>query len=306
MLKLQEPHLLLGYFYAFFGTLLFSLKSIFIKLAFAEGLESDSVLLLRMAISLPIYLAIVVYLIWRQKAPLEESKNHYGMILFLGFIGYFLSSWLNLKGLEHISVSLERLTIFTYPIFVAIFGALFFKTPITRKIIFALCLTYSGLWSVFSQEVGGHGGNVPYGTMMVALSAFSFSMYVLFGKNVIKSLGSLWFTSLAMSVSSIVAIVYFSATLDVSALVITDEAWLWVILLAFLSTVIPSFMMNEAIHKIGPAQASIMGTLGPFFTIGLAVYILDEIFTRYHALGFILVMVGVLSLTIKKQSKATK
>ena len=65
MFTLHEPHLLLGYFYAFLGTLLFSLKSIFIKLAFVEGLDTDSVLLLRMAISLPIYLIMVVYLVWQ-------------------------------------------------------------------------------------------------------------------------------------------------------------------------------------------------------------------------------------------------
>ncbi len=306
MFKLHEPRLLLGYFYAFFGTLLFSLKSIFIKLAFVEGLNADSVLLLRMLIALPIYLAIVGYLFWRNKAPEMKTKKNYAMIIFLGFIGYFLSSWFNLKGLEHISVSLERLTIFTYPIFVAILGAIFFKTPITRKIIIALCLTYSGLWAVFSQEVGGHAGNVPFGTAMVALSAFSFSLYVLFSKNVIKRLGSLWFTSLAMSASSIIAIIFFVSTIDIFAIQISPKAWLWVSLLAFFSTVIPSFMMSEAINKIGPAQASIMGTLGPFFTIGLAVYILNEAFTVYHFIGFVLVMAGVLSLTLKRQSTATK
>lgn len=304
MFKLQDPHLLIGYFYAVLGTLLFALKSIFIKLAFIEGLTTDSVLLLRMAIALPIYLMIVVFLIKRHKAPLKESKQHYWMILFLGFIGYFLSSWFNLKGLEHISVSLERLTLFTYPIFVTIWGAVFFKSPITKKVIIALCLSFLGLWLVFHQELGTHSGDVSYGTAMVVLSAFSFSFYILFSKNIIKHLGSLWFTSLAMSVSSIVAIVYFVLTLDLSALHITDKAWLWVSLLAIFSTVIPSFLMSEAVHLIGPAHASITGTLGPFFSIALAVSILNEMFTVNHAIGFILVMMGISILTLKKAKQS--
>ena len=59
MLKFEQPKLLVGFFFAFLGTALFALKSIFIKLAYEQGLNTDSVLMLRMAIALPIYLAIM-------------------------------------------------------------------------------------------------------------------------------------------------------------------------------------------------------------------------------------------------------
>jgi hypothetical protein len=36
-----------------------------------------------------------------------------------------LASLLDLKGLETISAGLERLTLFTYPIFIAILGAIY-------------------------------------------------------------------------------------------------------------------------------------------------------------------------------------
>jgi drug/metabolite transporter (DMT)-like permease len=42
---------------------------------------------------------------------------------------------LDLKGLETISAGLERLTLFTYPIFTAILGAIFFSTPLTKRIV---------------------------------------------------------------------------------------------------------------------------------------------------------------------------
>jgi drug/metabolite transporter (DMT)-like permease len=57
---------LLGLLLAFLGTFLFALKSIFIKLAYLEGLNSDVVLMLRMAIALPIYLGILGYLFWKK------------------------------------------------------------------------------------------------------------------------------------------------------------------------------------------------------------------------------------------------
>lgn len=291
----------IGFILAIVGTALFSLKSIFIKLAYAEGLDSDSVLMVRMAIALPIYLLILAWLMRNKPRP-ETLSSRLLKITFLGFIGYYLSSWLDLKGLEMISAQLERLTLFTYPIMVAILGAIFFKTPITRKILIALVITYGGLWIVFAQELSLSGEQVPLGTLLVFLAALSFSFYVLFGKQVIHEVGSLWFTSIAMAISSFFVLIHFGVTSDFSTLTITPLAWLWLLLLAIFSTVIPSFMISEAIHKIGPAQTGIIGILGPIVTMGLAIYILDEAFTIWHLLGMCLVIFGVAILTIQKNT----
>lgn len=286
----------IGFFLAIFGTALFSIKSIFIKLAYAEGLDTDSVLMLRMAIALPVYLLMMVWLLGVNKSvPLLSGKLL--KITFLGFIGYYLSSWLDLKGLEMISAQLERLTLFTYPIMVALLGALFFKTPLTRKIILALVITYGGLLVTFYQELEFSGTNTSLGTLLVFLAALSFSFYVLFGKKLIHQVGSLWFTSLAMAISSAFVLVHYLLLNDISNLDVSAMAWLWLFLLAIVSTVIPSFMISEAIAKIGPAQTGIIGTLGPLVTIVLAVWILNEPFTIWHAFGLILVIGGVTILT---------
>lgn len=55
---------LFGFLLAFLGTTFFALKSIFIKLAYLEGLDADSVLMLRMFISLSIYVFIIAYLLY--------------------------------------------------------------------------------------------------------------------------------------------------------------------------------------------------------------------------------------------------
>jgi len=292
----------IGLLLAIIGTGLFSLKSIFIKLAYAEGLNTDSVLMLRMAIALPIYLAILFWLTQNRDVP-DNLSQKWLKIAFLGFIGYYLSSWFDLKGLEMISAQLERLTLFTYPIMVAILGAIFFKTPLTRKIILSLFITYLGLWIVFYKELSLTGENVPLGTLLVALAALSFSFYVLFGKQEIQKMGSVWFTGLAMSISSVFVLIHFAIFNDYSDLSVSSMAWLWLILLAIFSTVIPSFMISEAIHRIGPAQTGIIGTLGPIITMGLAIWILNEPFTIWHAVGMVFVIGGVSLLSYKDRKK---
>ncbi|RDH82916.1 MAG: EamA/RhaT family transporter [endosymbiont of Galathealinum brachiosum] len=282
-----------GFLLAIIGTALFSLKSIFIKLSYMQGLNADSVLMLRMAIALPIYAGILIWLYSKQESVPESLHKNIYKIIFLGFIGYFLSSWLDLKGLEYISAQLERLTLFSYPVLVAVLGSVFFKTPLTKNIVLALIITYAGVWVVFNQELTLSGENVEYGTLLVFLAALNFSIYVLMGKKVIHEVGSLWFTSIAMIVSSVFVLLYYAAFFNYSSLVVTAMAWFWLILLAIFSTVIPSFMIAEAIAKIGPAQTGVIGTLGPMITIVLAVVFLNESFTVSHAIGICLVIGGV-------------
>lgn len=294
----------IGFLLAIVGTALFSLKSIFIKLAYAQGLNTDDVLMLRMAIALPVYVAIMLWLRRQQEAPIVQGK--WLQIAFLGFIGYYLSSWLDLKGLEMISAQLERLTLFTYPIWVALLGALFFKTPLTRKILLSLVITYSGLWVAFYQELSFSGEQTLLGTLLVFLAALSFSFYVLFGKKLIHRVGSLWFTSLAMTISSLFVLIHYAFLADFSALQVSQQAWLWLALLAVFSTVIPSFMISEAIARIGPAQTGIIGSLGPMVTIVLAVWILQEPFGIWHAIGLGLVIGGVTFLTYSPSKPSTR
>ncbi len=285
MLNLQNKSFRIGVFLATAGTGLFALKSIFIKLAYAEGLNADSVLMLRMAISLPIYLAIIFWL--SKNKPIAKRKIYQNLpiIVLLGFIGYFLSSWLDLKGLEYITAQLERLTLFTYPIWVAVLGAIFFKTPLTLKVVLSILISYFGLWIVFNEELQFSGEQTVWGTLFVMFAALSFSIYVLVSKKIIGEITSLWFTSLAMSISSVFVLIYYFIFFDISAIDISAEAWLWVFLLAIISTVLPSFMIAEAIHKIGGAQTSVVGMLGPVFTIAIAAWILDEPFGISHLIG---------------------
>jgi len=293
----------LGIFLALIGTLLFSLKSIFIKYAYAQGLNADSVLVLRMLISVPFYLFILLYLL-KKREKLVAPALSYPLLLqifALGFLGYYLSSLLDLKGLEYISAQLERLTLFTYPFLVAIIGYFLFQQAITKRLIISLLITYLGLWVVMGQELQLTGNDVVFGTSLVMGAALSFSLYVLLSRPIIAKLGSLLFTSLVMIASSFLVFAHGALQIDLFSLQITQQAWLWVFLLAIFSTVIPSFMISEAIHRIGPTQTGIVGTLGPIFTIILAVYLLNEPITVYMLFGMLLVFLGVMVLIMKKE-----
>jgi drug/metabolite transporter (DMT)-like permease len=296
----QKESLWLGFGLAAGGTLLFSFKSIFIKLLYQQGLQADAVLVLRMLIALPLYLVILTFSLKKLDGRAALTKSILSLTLMAGFLGYYLASLLDLMGLELITAQLERLTLFSYPLLVALIGVIFLKEKLRMKLVFALAVSYFGLALVMSQEELLSGSDVGLGVGLVLTSALAFAIYLSMSKPLIGRLGSVLFTSLAMSVSSLLVFSHGFVTLEWVDLTVTSTAWFWLVLLAIFSTVIPSFMISAAISRIGAIQASAVGMLGPVFTIALAIYFLDEPFTLMIAIGALLVLMGVGSLQFKR------
>ncbi len=288
----------LGILFAIAGTALFSLKSIFIKLAFLEDIDATTLLTLRMLIAFPFYIMILIYAIKTRPEKAARFDRKDGLVILgLGFLGYYLASYLDFEGLTFISAQLERLTLFTYPIMVAVLSWLFFKERITLKVLMSLAVSYLGVSFLFFNESPSGGANnsldVLKGTTLVAIAALSFSMYVIFSKSYISKLGSLIFTSVAMSSSLLFILIQFFTTHELNDLAVSPKLWLLAVLLAVFSTLIPSFFTSEAIHRIGATRTSIMGTLGPVVTIVLAVNLLGEPFGWPQITGLLLVLIGV-------------
>ena len=274
------------------GTALFALKSIFIKMAYQEGVDATTLLTLRMLLAMPFYLVVLLWLVFKEHKAMPQGKNLL-VVLGLGFIGYYLSSYLDLEGLNYISAQLERLTLYSYPIMTTLLGWLFLKDVITKRVMLSLLMTYSGVMVLYWHEANLIGADATTGVLLVAAAAFTFSCYVVFSKPYITQLGSRVFTSIAMLASTIYALTHFVFTHEFVDLQVNGAVWFYAALLAFFSTVLPSFMVSEAIARIGPSKTSIVGTAGPVFTIMLAVTLLGEPFGLVHFGGMVLVMLGV-------------
>lgn len=281
---------------AFTAAFLFSTKPILIKWMYAEGMTALPLLGLRMLLVLPVYLVIGTVL-WRRMEQ-KPSLSDILKTMLIGLLGYYLASYLDLAGLEYVSAQLERLILYAYPSMVVILGALLFKQPISKAIIPALILTYAGLFIMYGLDiqavpVGSDGGNITLGTLLILGSALSFSFYLLLSKQAIGKLGSLFFTCVSMASASLASLVHYIAVEGTSLPTMTPPLWVGTIGLAVFATVIPTFMVNEAIKHIGPARASISGTLGPILTTLMAVVFLSEPFGWLTLLGMGLVIVGV-------------
>jgi drug/metabolite transporter (DMT)-like permease len=285
----------LGYVYAASGAALFSTKAIFIKLAYMEQANSALMLALRMAISMPFFVGVGLYAIYqlrRDGKPLP-SPDMLLRAALIGFMGYYISSQLDFAGLIYITAQLERLVLFTYPIFVMFLGWMFFGARITWLSILAAAITYAGLVVVFMSALPTGGSNTIIGTTLVLGCAITFAIYQLLAKKIITAMGSMLFTAIALSSSGIACIIHYivvSRSFDFSS----SPRFFWLSAgTAIFATVVPSFLVNAGLSRITPQSTSMIATISPLITISLAVWILGEPFTLADAIGSMMVIAGI-------------
>jgi drug/metabolite transporter (DMT)-like permease len=294
------------------GAALFATKGIVIKLALAEGVDTLTTLTWRMLVAVPIFVTVGVLGYRRRSAarvagapPVLELRTLL-QALAVGMLGYYIASFLDFAALEYISAQFDRLILLTYPFFVVLFGAIFLKRRVTPLMIAAQLVSYAGIALIFWRDFTLEGEHVLLGAALVFGSAISYAAYQLLAKPLIDRMGAQLFTSIAMSGAGPAVIVHFLLTHPVADLAVNDSATLLMIAIGTVSTVLPAYCISGAIGLIGPERTAVIGNVSPVVTITLAVAVLGEAFTPWHAAGTALVLAGVWLFTRKAKPKAPK
>ena len=279
-----------GVLLALAGSIAFSGKAIIVKLGYRYNVDAITLLMLRMLLALPFF----VLMSWwasRGKAPL--TRPQWLKVIFLGFSGYYLASFLDFAGLQYISASLERLILYLNPTIVLLLGWMLWGKKITRTQLIAFALSYAGVLLVFGHEAKLEGPNVGLGTALVFASAVSYALYLSFSGELVRQLGSLRLAGLATSVACFFCIAQFVLLKPLSAAYVAPPV-LWLSLLnATACTVAPVLMVMMAIERIGAAKTAQIGMVGPMSTIIMGVWLLGEPMNAWIVAGTVLVLSGV-------------
>ena len=292
---LAERQKLWGYALVGIGAALFSSKAIFIKLAYAESPDAPKVLAFRMIVSLPFFVGIGLYAYQRRsktELPALSWRDLSGTLV-AGLIGYYIAMILDFEGLIYIPAGMERLVLFTYPIFVIVLGWAFFGERLLARSLWAAAITYAGLAFVLWQGFSITGWNTALGATLVMLSAVTFALYQLFAKTYIARLGSTIFTSVALSGAAVACVLHYAVASGGLSLVASPRFWSLAAATGLVATVLPNFLVNAGLARIGPQSTAMISTISPMVTIALAVAILGEEFTSLDALGTLLVIGGI-------------
>ena len=272
------------------GAIAFSGKAIIVKLAYRYGVDAVTLIMYRMLFALPIFAAMAW---WASRGKAALTRKDWLGVLWLGFTGYYLASFLDFAGLAYVSASFERLILYLNPTLVLLLGLALYGRRITRSQIIGMAISYGGVVLVFGHEITLLGREAAWGALLVFLSAISYALYLVYSGEMVKRLGALRLVGLATSAACLLCIVQFLLLRQLEAAWVAPQVIWLSVLNATLCTAVPVLMVMMAIERIGASLTAQTGMVGPMSTILMGVLILGEPFTAWVAAGTVLVIAGI-------------
>lgn len=288
------------------GAILFSAKAIVVKLSYLHGADAITVLALRMLAALPFFW-IAVWWEKSRKNPPPLCKTDLLKLIFLGFTGYYVSSYLDFLGLEYISAGLERVILYLNPTMVLLISAVILRKSIHRRQWLAMAVAYSGVTLVFFHDMRWDGPQVALGSALVVFSALSYAIYMIYSGEVVNRVGSIRVVAYA-SGSSTVFVLMHALMANASALVSQPiEVYGLALFNGSLCTFVPMLFTMIAINRVGAGFAAQAGVAGPVATVFLGWYFLSEPITWMQLIGVAVVLIGMgILLTASRPAAAVR
>jgi drug/metabolite transporter (DMT)-like permease len=293
-------NLYIGIVCAIVGSIGFSAKTIIVKLAYQYHVEPLTLVALRMLLALPIFLVMAAM----SPRPRAMSGRDWLTIVWLGFIGFYVSSYLDFTGLQYVSAGLGRLILYLFPTLVLLFSAIFLKQPVRARHVVSLAISYCGIALVFLHDLKltADGSLAVLGALLVFGSATTYAVYLIMSSRIVVKLGTLRFTAYASTCATFFVVLHFALTQGMSHLIVPHPVYWLSLLMATVSTVLPLLLMAEALRRLGANQTALLSCVGPISTLSLAYLFLDEPVNATQLAGAALVLGGVMIISLRPAS----
>jgi drug/metabolite transporter (DMT)-like permease len=277
---------------ALLGAVGFAFKSILVKAAYRYGVDAETFLALRMLYALP--WLILMGLAAAHRDPLKLTRIDILGLALLGFSGYYASSYLDFLGLKYIAASLERVILFIYPTLVVLYSAVQQRRAPSARLLAALALCYGGVALALIENLHLGGEHLLLGSALVFASAVCYAAYLVGNGNVVGRLGATRVTAWATGCACVLALLQMFVMREAAALL--TPVWqvqLLALALSIFATVLPIWLIAEAVRRLGAGPTAVIGSLGPIITVGLAVLFLGESVGVLQLIGAAAVIAGV-------------
>ena len=282
---------------AAFGTL-----GIFGKLAADAGANTATTLLVRFALAALLF-AVLLRVSGRWGALRAMPRRVVMIALALGAFGYSLQSGLFFAAIDRLDVSMVALILYTYPAFVTVAAIALGRARASQRTATALTVASAGL--VLVLLAGGSGGFEVVGALLALGASLTYTTYILVSDGVIADVDPFALALLVLMGASASFTVGGLATGSLD-LALSGEAWLWLALIAVVSTVVAVSAFFAGLRRVGPSEAAILSTFEPPVTVVLAFLILGERLTVPQLAGGALVLAAVVMLQLPARRAAPR
>jgi drug/metabolite transporter (DMT)-like permease len=199
-------------------------------------------------------------------------------------------------GLNYTTASNSSLIIATSPIFAALFAWLLGEEPITPRQIAGILLSFVGVTLIV--RAGSEGLALTWeslrGDALTLMAAVFNAFSAVIAKRPLKRYSSLRVTAVGMIVGTLFLLLFgWRSLLTYPWAGLSFQGWLGLGYAVFLAGVISYLLWYRAIGELGATRTLVYSYLIPIVAVLVAVLTLGEEFTALHALGALIVFVGI-------------
>jgi drug/metabolite transporter (DMT)-like permease len=278
---------LLGIVLALTSAASFGVMPVLTKVVYDDGAEPVGVLAVRFAMA-----AAVLQVLARTRREVRPRGRTLAVLLGLGGVGYVGQALCYFFALERISAGLTSLLLYFYPALVVVLGAVLLRD---RPRPLALgCV--AGATAGTALTVGPLEGGQVTGVLLGLSAALVYAVYILVSSRV-TGVGPFATAAWVLTASAVVMGALAAATGP--RLPSAPTAWLALVGVALVGTVVAVTTFFAALTLLGPSDTAVISTVEPVVSIAVAGLVLGERLDPLQLAGgaVVLLAVGVLART---------
>lgn len=287
-MKAISKNAIIGYPAGIITGVTYGLNPLFALPLMKEGASTESILFFRYIISV-LLLGAFLFL---SKQSFRINKKEAGILFVLGLL-YTSSSIFLFEAFKYIASGLATALVFLYPVLVAII-MVFLKVIPSWPVWLSIFLTFGGV--VIMTQSDSTQTISPLGVFLSLGSALVYAMFIVIinRSKTIHNISNSLLTFYALSVG---AIVFFIKLLmsdsEITVGLENNMAWLNLIGLAILPTIVSTSSLAVATRNIGATKASVLGVFEPITAILIGATVFGEPITTNIVVGILISMAAV-------------
>lgn len=275
---------LLGVILALVSAASFGVLPVLTKVVYDDGAEPIGVLFVRFGLASAALL--VIARVRRDRLPRGRPLL---ALAALGGIGYVSQSLCYFFALERISAGLTALLLYFYPALVVLLGALLLRER--PRPVAVLCVAAATLGTALT--IGPIESGQTFGAVLGLVSALAYALYILANSRV-RGVGS--YASAATVVTAGAVSFGTLALLTSPRLPQAPAAWLALVGVALIGTVVAVTTFFAALALLGPSDTAVISTVEPVVSVAFAGLVLGERLSPLQAAGGAVVLLAVTTL----------
>ena len=287
-MKKLSKEALIGYPAGIITGITYGLNPLFGMPLMNNGAAIESILFFRYAFAVVILGAFL----WLTKQSFKITAKQAGVLLILGLL-YTSSSICLFEAYNYIASGLATTLIFLYPVLVAII-MVFLRVVPSWPVWFAIAATFGGVL-VMTQGSSGEAID-PIGVMLSLGSALVYALFIVIinRSKAIAEISNTLLTFYALMVGATVflCMILLSDT-AITAGIEGGSAWLNLVGLALLPTIVSTATLAIATRNIGATKASVLGVFEPITAILIGTLMFGEPLTTNIVVGICIAIVAV-------------